>query len=133
MNKVTIDFLSEIQRAINYKEMAYVQRTEFSKDHICLCLHQSIEFIFKSISKYLKRYVIKTHSLLVLNESIRESAPQIYNVFSEEKHLLISLDKLYANAPLTKNKYLLSNENMSILFEKVTKLQDVCINLVNVQ
>ncbi|MDE1191828.1 MAG: hypothetical protein PW786_06800 [Arachidicoccus sp.] len=134
-NKTTqasIDFLSEIQRAINYEEMAYEQRAELSKKHICFCLHQSIEFTFKSISKYLRGYVTKTHSLYMLNENIRECAPQFYKIFSEDRYLLILLDKLYSNSQFSLDDLVISEEILLNLFVKVALLHEASNNLINI-
>lgn len=128
------NFKQYIQRALDFAETAAYMLENRSSDIIVFLLHQAAELTFGGILKYLNCYEKKTHEIRALKKYIRRTAPQLGSFFpddtAEEKRLLNLLENGYI-----KGRYELecmpSEEDLSILFERITSLQKAAIDIVS--
>ncbi|MGF7230115.1 HEPN domain-containing protein [Arachidicoccus sp.] len=134
--QISHNFKQDIQRAIDFKEMAaYLLEKNHSKITSFL-LHQATELTYRSVLKNLNGFDKKTHALQALRKYICRCAPQLCTIFSddteEDKQLNNLLEDAYTAARYDRS-FKISRELLAKIFEKVTNLQQVAIELVAIQ
>ncbi|OQP59984.1 hypothetical protein A3860_35005 [Niastella vici] len=91
-------------------------------------LHQSAERFYNTIMLVFTGYKPKTHNLGKLLKMSREFSPELSTVFpnnsKNEIHLFTLLKKAYVDARYN-DKYIITEEELTTLIEKVKKLQDI--------
>ena len=91
-------------------------------------LHQSAEGLYNTMILVFTGYKPKTHNLSKLLKMSREFSPELSTVFpnnsKSEIHLFTLLKKAYVDARYN-DKYVITEEELTALIEKVKKLQDI--------
>ena len=91
-------------------------------------LHQSAERFYNTIMLVFTGYKPKTHNLAKLGKMSRDFSPELATVFPNnsktEIHLFTLLKKAYVDARYN-DSYVITEEELNILIERVKKLQEI--------
>ena len=119
-------FMTGFNKAFSFYQSA-VHLQEFNQSPIMLFfLHQSVEFIYRSILRSLNGYDKQTHSIRRLKMYAQRCAPQLNAIFpddsTEEKHIMDTLEGCYLK-PRYEDGFSVSKEDIQALFSKARLLQ----------
>jgi HEPN domain-containing protein len=123
---VKATFMSGFNKAFSfYQSAVYIQ--EFNQSPIMLFfLHQSTEFIYRSILRSLGGYDKQTHSIRRLKIHAQHCAPQLNAILPDnstvERRIMDLLEDGHIK-PRYENGYSVDNNDISSLFSKVRHLQ----------
>lgn len=132
--KIRTGFNRSIEKALDFSEAAgYFLDTRYS-DITPFLLHQAAELTYRAVLNHLSGYDKKTHEIRTLKKYVRCYAPPLCNIFSdntkEESRLLDLLESAYLKARY-EQEYLVSETDLSKLFNKVTLLLESAIAVVS--
>lgn len=129
-------FLQHFERAEDFYLCAEFLYQKRPAKIIAFLLHQAIEFSYRGILVSLNGYDKRTHEINSLKKHSRRCVPQLSTIFSsnaeEEKRLTELLNNAYLASRYDTN-YAVNESELSIVFEKVKILQEVCKELVDVK
>ena len=132
-NHVQAKFTQAFEKSQHFYESAVSLHKSHPSQIIAFMLHQATELTYRGILQSLNGYDKKTHEIRAFKKHVRRCAPLLNTVFpdnnEDEKRLLDILEKAYLSARY-EDQYIISEDDLSRLFEKVKHLMDIAIEIV---